>query len=35
MTRWLQHGMLACTTLTAIEVEVRASTADDGSGAQY
>ena len=35
MTRWLQNGMLACTTLTAMEAEVRAATAGDGSGAQH
>ena len=35
MTRWLQHGMLACTTLAAIEIKVRAATAGDGSGTQY
>ena len=35
MTRWQQHGMLVCTTLTAIEAEVRAATAGDGSGAQH
>ena len=35
MTRWVQHGIPACTTLTAIEVEVRAATAGDGSGTQH